>query len=163
MRKRLFFFSFCLFLGACQADLPKNEDKKLDAVRIDDGSDAAQIIRNPVSASQPVDTVNVAKLTFSEVKYDFGEVFEGDIVTHSFQFQNTGTVPLVISGARSTCGCTVPEWPKQPIQPGEGGEIKVKFNTLDKTGVQDKPVTVVANTFPNETKVHLTGTVLPKN
>lgn len=121
----------------------------------------SDIIRNPVSANQPVDTVNVAKMIFEEVQYDFGEVNEGEVVEHKFTFTNEGKVPLIISGARSTCGCTVPEWPKDPIAPGEDGEISVRFNTKNKKNKQTKPVTITANTYPATTRVHITGFVKP--
>jgi hypothetical protein len=92
----------------------------------------SDIIRNPVSAKEPIDTVNVAKIEFEETEHDFGVVGEGVIIEHVFKFTNTGKMPLIINSARSTCGCTVPEWPKDPIPPGEGGEISVRFNTKGK-------------------------------
>jgi len=69
---------------------------------------------------------------------------------------------LLIHDARSTCGCTIPQWPKAPVQPGESGFLKVKFNTDNKGGYQDKPVTVLANTYPNSTVVHVVGKVNKK-
>ncbi len=119
----------------------------------------SEIIRTPVEADGTVDTFNVAKIEFEEEIYDFGEVYEGDIVTHEFVFRNTGRQPLIISDARSTCGCTVPEWPKDPIPPGGQGKIVVKFNTAGKKNNQSKPITITANTFPSTTRIYLRGFV----
>ena len=88
---------------------------------------------------------------------------EGEIVEKSFEFLNSGKVPLYILDVYGTCGCTVPEWPKDMIEPGRGGLIKVKFNSEGKTNEQRKLITVVANTFPVETLLYLDGIVTSKN
>lgn len=123
------------------------------------GSKISQIIRNPVSASGEVDTVNVAKMTFEAPEYDFGTVKEGAVVKHVFKFTNTGKVPLLINNAKSTCGCTIPKWPKEMIEPGQSGEITVEFNTSGKSGFQEKPVTITANTYPSTNRIYLRGFV----
>ncbi|MEP2512162.1 MAG: DUF1573 domain-containing protein, partial [Reichenbachiella sp.] len=82
---------------------------------------------------------------FSEELHDFGTINEGDEVEHVFEFTNTGDAPLIISSATGSCGCTVPEWPKEPIGVGEKGEIKVKFNSRKKPGIQNKTVTITSN------------------
>ncbi len=119
----------------------------------------SEIIRTPVEADGTIDTFNVAKIEFEEEIYDFGEVREGDIVRHTFKFRNTGRQPLIITDARSSCGCTVPQWPKEPIPPGGQGEIVVEFNTAGKKNRQSKPVTITANTFPSTTRIYLRGFV----
>ena len=108
------------------------------------------------------DSINVAKMHFEQDTFFFGKVKEGDVISHKFTFTNTGKVPLLIHDARSTCGCTIPKWPKAPIRPGDSGIINVKFNTENKGGHQHKPVTVLANTFPNATMVHVIGEVEEK-
>ncbi len=150
-------FGLILVVAACQSNR-QNDENALQEVRVEDGG-VAEIIRNPASANEPTDTVNVAKMTFDETQYEYGIVDAGAIVEHTFAFTNTGKVPLVINDARSTCGCTVPEYPKKPIPPGESGEINVRFNTKGKFGQQIKPVTLMANTYPSETKVYLVGEV----
>lgn len=122
----------------------------------------SSIIRSPISAEGPQDTVNVAKMTFDATVFDFGEVQEGEIVSHIFKFTNTGKVALLINNAQSTCGCTIPKWPQEPIEPGQGGEIQVEFNTKSKPDFQEKPVTISANTYPSRTTVYLKGYVNPK-
>lgn len=149
-----------LALPACGDSQPEAvSEKSLQEIRQEGPIKNSDIIRNPSSADQPLDTVNVAKMTFEQSKFEFGEAKEGDVIEHVFTFTNTGKAPLIIQGARSTCGCTVPEWPSEPIAPGESGEISVRFNTENKTGRQEKPVTVTANTYPATTRVYLRGFV----
>lgn len=121
----------------------------------------AQIIRNPITANRLVDSSQVAQILFESTRHDFGEVGEGKIVEHTFRFTNTGSVPLLISDARSTCGCTVPKWPEEPVPPGEQGDILVRFNTENKIKYQQKPITITANTLPAQTRVYLEGFVVP--
>jgi len=104
--------------------------------------------------------VKGAQLKFDEAAFDFGKIKVGDKVTHEYKFTNTGTMPVIISDSYATCGCTKPEWPKTPVKPGESGVIKVTFNSEGKSGLQDKQVTIVANTTPATTVVHLVGEVL---
>lgn len=137
----------------------KNQPSSEKRIEEIDVNSNAQLIRNPVSADGLKDTANLAKLTFEEETFDFGVVNEGAQVTHLFKFKNTGVIPLLISDVRSTCGCTIPEWSKEPIAPGENSEIKVRLNTQGKSNKQLKPITITANTYPAETKIYLTGDV----
>lgn len=84
-------------------------------------------------------------MTFEEVEYDFGTIEQNTPQEHLFKFTNTGNAPLVIVDAKSSCGCTVPEYTKDPIAPGDGGEMLVKFNGSGKNQVS-KTVTITANT-----------------
>ena len=105
---------------------------------------------------------NAAVITFERDIYDFEKIKQGEKVQHEFKFKNTGKSPLIISNATATCGCTVPEIPKEPILPGKEGVIKVVFNSEGKMGMQDKVVTVTSNANPNTSTVHLVGEVLEK-
>ncbi len=145
-----------LLLGACGEDASQSSGKQVET--IPGGNSVSDIIRNPVSLSG-TDTVNVAKMTFDYTEYNFGTVKQGDIVTHTFNFVNTGKTPLIITDASSTCGCTVPSWPKDPIPPGDKGKIEVKFDTKNKSNRQHKQVTILANTYPSGTKLHVRGMV----
>jgi len=149
-----------LFFLGCQSDNSK-AGKSLEEYPAP--TDNSSIIRNPISANGPQDTTNVAKLKFEEEYYDFGKVKEGVQVKHVFSFTNTGKVPLVISDVKSTCGCTIPEWTEDPIEAGKDGEISVQFNSNGRTGEQSKPITIFANTYPNQTQVVLYGYVEAKN
>ena len=119
-------------------------------------------MRLPVSADKPLDTLNMAKIQLEENRYDFGEITEGGIVKHSFKFKNTGKMPLIITDVQTTCGCTVPSWNKNAIQPNAMDEIKVEFNSAGKEGNMDKPITIIANTFPVRTEFKLVGQVKKK-
>ena len=101
----------------------------------------------------------IPSFEFAETNFDFGNINEGDEVEHVFQFTNTGDAPLLIESARGSCGCTVPSWPKEPIAVGATGEILVKFNSKGKPGVQNKTVTITANTFPSISKLQIKSTV----
>ncbi len=103
-----------------------------------------------------------AKLSFNKTEHDFGIISEGDIVETIFKFTNTGKSELIITSAKGSCGCTVPEWPKQPIMPGESGEIKVKFNSSGKPNLQQKNVTIVTNTTNGKEVIKIKAQVTPK-
>lgn len=160
---RITMFVYVAFAGLLLIGCgPDNSGQGKSLEEYPDPSKNSSIIRNPVSANGLQDTINVAKLKFEEELYDFGSVKEGKEVEHVFSFTNTGKVPLVINDVKSTCGCTIPEWPEEPIAPGEKGEISVQFNSNGRTGEQSKPITVFANTYPNQTQVILYGYVEPK-
>lgn len=144
---------------ACQNQPRVNSEKSIEEITSADAISNSDIVRNPISAQKPQDTVNIAKLVFEEEVFDFGEVKEGAVVKHTYHFTNTGKMPLIISNARSTCGCTVPSWPEEPIGPGEKGKIEVEFNTKGKTENQSKPITITANTYPASTRVFMKGYV----
>lgn len=99
-------------------------------------------------------------LHFEEPVYKFGTIKEGDEVSHDFEFTNTGKSDLLISYAHASCGCTVPEWPKAPIKPGGKGVIKATFNSTNKSGPQNKKITITANTKPELTEISIEGMVL---
>lgn len=94
--------------------------------------------------------------------YNFGTITEGESVTYSFKFKNTGTKPLVINSASASCGCTVPEKPEKPIMPGEIGFMKVVFNSRGKSGHQEKAIIVSSNAKPFFPDFKLTGEVKQK-
>lgn len=95
------------------------------------------------------------EITFEETEHDFGEITKGTNVEHLFKFTNTGDAPLVITNASSSCGCTVPTYPKnETIQPGETGEMLVKFNGSGN-GQVTKTVTVTANTEAGKEQIKI--------
>ena len=100
----------------------------------------------PASSLKPTD------MAFSEEVYDFGTINQGDKVNHFFTFKNTGANDLIITRALGSCGCTVPEFPKEAIAPGKTEKMKVTFNSTGKSGKVEKSVTVYAN-VPDGVKV----------
>ncbi|NIJ51887.1 DUF1573 domain-containing protein [Dyadobacter arcticus] len=91
--------------------------------------------------------------------YDFGSIQEGAVVEHDFRFRNDGEYPLILNNITSSCGCTTPEWPKEPIGPKETSSIKVRFDSKNKSGPQVKTITVYANTEPAYSELRLRGIV----
>ena len=89
--------------------------------------------------------------SFDKKTWDFGTIVDGEVVEHTFRFTNTGSKDLVISSASASCGCTIPNWPKEPIAPGDKGEIKVEFNSNGKKDLVTKDITILANTNPVKT------------
>lgn len=159
-------FVFLFVIGALSActnkrmeNNIKSLEKRVAALEAKNGINSA-----PASTSaQPVATTtstDVSKMTFESLEFDFGSVNAGDVVDHTFKFRNTGNFPLIISKANATCGCTVPNWPKDPIAPGATGEIKVKFNSKGRSNLQTKYVNITANTKPEVTRLKITGNVI---
>jgi hypothetical protein len=112
--------------------------------------------------AEPKPVSGVPVLAFAEVDYDFGDITQGDKVTHVFTFKNEGTVPLLISNVQTTCGCTVPEWPRTPIAPGAESEIRATFDSSGKMGKQNKVITVNSNASEPVSRVTLRSNILPK-
>lgn len=115
---------------------------------------AADLINNPNTANPEAVSAGPAPvMTFEEKEHDFGNIKAGDVVNYTFKFKNTGKAPLIIESATATCGCTIPNYPKDPVAPGEEGKIDVQFNSTGKSGQQHKVITIRANTQPNITEV----------
>jgi hypothetical protein len=108
---------------------------------------SSDIVNNSESADGKTNS-NLAEIKFEEDIFDFGKITQGEIVSHAFVFKNTGKSNLIISGASGSCGCTVPEWPKEPIKSGEENKINVVFNSEGKSGLQEKTITIVTNCEP---------------
>ena len=97
---------------------------------------------------------------FQTESHNFENIFAGEVVSYTFKFKNVGKSDLIISDAKATCGCTVPEFPKKPIKPGESSYITVTFDSKGKQGVQNKSITVLANTIPNSKVLTITGVIV---
>ncbi|MEI7595442.1 MAG: DUF1573 domain-containing protein [Bacteroidota bacterium] len=105
-------------------------------------------------------TSDLPVLEFDTETHNFENIFAGEVVSYTFKFKNSGKSDLIISDAKATCGCTVPEYPKKPIKPGESSFITVTFNSAGKQGVQNKTITILANTIPNTKVLTITGVVV---
>lgn len=90
----------------------------------------------------------ITSIKFDKEVYDFGECNEGDKVHKTIEFTNTGKLPLVINQAYGSCGCTIPTFDKEPVQPGQKGKLEIEFNSANKPGANTKSVMVEANTNP---------------
>ncbi len=120
------------------------------------------VAQDPYYDQSVHNTGPMTTIKFDRVEHDFGKINEGILSKTKFTFSNTGDAPLLISNALGSCGCTVPEWPKEPIQPGESAEIKVEFDSKDKLGEQIKTVTVSSNTNPVNTVLTIKSVVVRK-
>ncbi|MFA8300999.1 MAG: DUF1573 domain-containing protein [Hyphomicrobiales bacterium] len=127
----MIFFAFV----AVQAQNTNNEDKK--------------------------DNPNAPVITFKKTVHDYGTISQGDNGKCEFKFTNTGKEPLILSKPRSSCGCTVPEWPKQPILPGQSEKIDVTYNT-NRVGPVNKSVTIYSNASNDRVVIRIKGKVNPK-
>jgi hypothetical protein len=104
-----------------------------------------------------------AKIQFSDTKHDFGNIKESDgPVSHVFTFKNTGNAPLVIQNVETSCGCTSPEYTKEPVQPGKSGIVKATFDPSGRPNYFDKNLTVISNAENNRTILSIKGNVEAK-
>jgi hypothetical protein len=118
---------------------------------------------NPAATPEAAAAGPTTTMTFEETEFSFGTITDGDKVSHTYTFTNTGSEPLILSDARGSCGCTVPSWPREPIAPGAKGEITVEFNSANKVGARNQKVTITANTTPPQSFIYLKGDVLAKD
>jgi len=109
--------------------------------------------------AEPVDLGPKTTVKFAQYDHDFGTIKQNSENTYVFDFTNTGTEPLLIQSATGSCGCTVPDYPKEPIAPGATGEIKVVYKPGTQKDAQSKTVKVVANTEPKETTLRISANV----
>jgi hypothetical protein len=126
MFNRLFLLSFSvlIFAGCGNSDSPGNATKE---------------------ASAPADK-QLTTIQWMDSVRNFGKITEGQKLAVSFRFKNTGNKPLVIESVRPACGCTIADYPKQPLQPGEEGEVTGEFDSQGRVGQQHKEMTVISNT-----------------
>lgn len=118
---------------------------------------------NVISAKQrDVNSQNLAVVSFDKETYDFGTIDAGEVVETTFMITNTGKSDLLITNAKSTCGCTVPTWPKKAIQPGDSATMKVKFDSKGKRNNVSKTITLTTNTLNGKETVKIKGFVAQK-
>lgn len=129
-----------------------------------DTSVSPDLVTNPVTASGKKIKSDLPVMEFEQVKHDFGTVVQGEKVSYTFKFTNTGGSNLIISNASATCGCTVPTWSKKPVKPGDQGSVEVIFNSSGRTGSVTKTVNILANTQPNTVQLEITAEIyVPSN
>ncbi len=124
---------------------------------------ACQSKKEEAKPPQPELTGPFAEMTFEEETYDFGKVIVGGKLSHTFKFTNTGEVDLLITKAKGNCGCTVADYPKNAIKPGQGGEISVTFDTSGRMGTHKKSVFITANIEKKTKRIFIKANVRPRN
>lgn len=137
------------------------KDKASDKMEDKDNSEMASSDAKDMAADNKQE--GHAAMKFDDEMFDFGTINEGDVVTHNFTFTNTGDEPLVITKAKGSCGCTIPNPPKEAIAPGEKGEMMVKFNSNGKKNNQMKTVRITANTKTGTEMIKIKAFVTPKD
>jgi hypothetical protein len=147
---RLPILLFAIGLAACQ---PSTEQ----------GQVSPDIVNNPATASEAGGEIAKPAIEFTEMRFDFGTINSGEKVNHVFKFKNTGNADLVLSQVKASCGCTTPTYTKDPISPGDEGEIAVEFNSEGIAGQVAKDITVLANTTPTTSVLTLSGEVIKVN
>ncbi|UOR04786.1 DUF1573 domain-containing protein [Hymenobacter aerilatus] len=164
--KRTFFstalLAATLLMGACGQDKPTEVGTEgMNAAAADANAAANPTVDNPnVMGETEAPNPNAPVMTFTEQEFDFGDIKPGDVVKHTFEFTNTGKSPLVIENAQASCGCTTPEWTKEPVAPGAKGTMQVQFDSHGKTGMQNKQIAVRANTQPSITQIAIKANIL---
>ena len=155
----------CALFASCNNDGSAAEvrDAAFESVAnvADAGAAAAGDIANAATTAveEALPTGPTTVMTFDESEFNFGTVKEGEKVSHTYKFKNTGDEPLILANAKGSCGCTVPKWPREPIPVGGSGEIVVEFNSQGKVGDRNQKVTITANTNPATTIINLVGKV----
>ena len=107
---------------------------------------------------QPAANPNAPDISFNKTTYDYGTVAKGSDGTCEFVFKNTGVEPLILSNVQSSCGCTVPEWPREPILKGKSASIKVRYDT-NRFGPINKTITVMSNAKVSAVQLRIIGNV----
>ncbi|MBC6991686.1 DUF1573 domain-containing protein [Hymenobacter sp. BT491] len=167
MKRTLFsalFLSSALLFGACNNNKTAEVGAEGMNAAATNAADAANpTVDNPNVASETeAPNPNAPVMSFAETEYNFGDIKPGDVVKHTFNFTNTGKQPLLIENATASCGCTTPNWTKEPIAPGNKGTIEVQFDSHGKSGLQNKQVAIRANTQPSITQIAIRANILPE-
>jgi hypothetical protein len=121
-----------------------------------------KVISAPPAAQAPAVDPDAGKFKFKEETHDYGEVPEGPLAETDFEFKNVGKKPIMINEAHGSCGCTVPQWPHEPIMPGKKAVIHVAYTTQGRQGPISKDVTINSNAQQSPMVLHIKGTVKPK-
>ncbi len=119
-------------------------------------------VQRPAALAQQ-DTMRFTTVSWNEVVFDFGEIKQGEKVSHVFRFTNTGTYPLKLSNVKPSCGCTSPNWSQEPILPGEEGFVEVVFDSAGKLGAQMKSITVFLNSEQQRKVLRFKGFISESN
>ncbi|MCW3102360.1 MAG: hypothetical protein JWO09_800 [Bacteroidetes bacterium] len=145
-------FLVLVLLTACNTETPKDETAP---------SVSTDVINVPATASgTPAEPGSAPVMSFSEERHDFGKITQGEKLSYSFMFKNTGGSDLVISSAQGSCGCTVPTYPRVPVKAGETSKIDVVFDSEGKSGLVQKTVTLVTNCNPSTRILTISSTIV---
>ena len=151
---KIFFVTLLIFsvMFSCNDAAKKvnKNDKKL----------STDLVKNHQSLNNDSKEIIQPIIEILESEYDFGIIKQGEKATHDYKIKNIGNSDLLITSAKGSCGCTVPEWPKEPIRPGDIAKIKVTFDSKGKIGKQSKRVTLMTNAIPNVKILTIKGEII---
>lgn len=122
-----------------------------------------EVSTNDVTNTNSADgstNASLPDIKFNEETHDFGRITEGEKVSYGFKFKNTGGANLIIASAAGSCGCTVPEYPRKPIAPGEEAVINVVFSSEGKSGMVEKSITIVTNCEPSTKMIYIKANII---
>lgn len=162
--RSIIILSFIAVLSSCNQQASTDQGTEsttaAPATEAEKAEVPVEMIDNPATASNPnAQPGELPVMTFRKTDHDFGDIIENQVVETTYEFTNTGKSDLLISDCKAACGCTVPNWPREPIKPGKGGKITVKFDSAGKSGVNNKIVTVLANTKEGSTELKFRANV----
>lgn len=123
----------------------------------DKGKISGDLVTNPKSAGKTSDKVPV--MSFEKTEYDFGKILQGEVVSYTFRFTNTGKAPLLITSIDKSCGCTTSDYPREPIAPGQSSSIKLTYDSKGHFGIQNKTVVVNSNAEPSQISLRIKAEV----
>ena len=156
-----------MMLGACKNKADEKRIAELESRLAQlESNKAASAAQTPAPAQSVADEKPEGPLpiaAFETTDHDFGTINEGQKVTHVYKIKNTGEAPLIIQSAQPSCGCTVPDWTKEPIPVGGSGFVKAEFDSSGKPGINNKTITVTANTWPKTATLRFKAMVTPKS
>ena len=144
---------FTFIVSSCNDAVKKVQSDRL----------STDLVKNNQSLNNAAEKTGQAVIEIVNPDYDFGEINQGESVSHNYKIKNIGSEDLIISSAKGSCGCTVPEWPKHPIKSGEEANVKVTFNSKGKKGNQSKRVTLLTNAIPNVKILTIKGKIIIKD
>ena len=135
----------------------KNEAKE----KTDSNLLSTDLVHNPRSLNgmDPGALESLPTMDFRDTVFDFGTMRDGEVVGHEYAFTNNGRTPLIISNASGSCGCTVADFPREPVAPGKSGSIKVSFSSAGKEGHQEKSVSLTTNSARGVHVLYIKGEV----
>jgi hypothetical protein len=166
--KVLMIFAFAAVFTSCK---DRNAEKKIAELEsrlaeLEGKKTVGPTSATPTPATQAVTEEKpegpLPEFEFRTVDHDFGTITEGQVVEYTYEFKNTGEAPLIIQAAQGSCGCTASDWSKAPVPVGGTGYVKAKFDSKGKPNIQNKTVTVTANTWPKQTVLRFKAMVTPK-
>ena len=146
----LYFFPFLSILILLSSSCNQGQPSQLPS----------DVVDNPASARSENGEKSGPKIEFDKDVHDFGQIIQGEMISYSFHFTNTGSAPLLITDVKASCGCTIADFPREAVSPGKKAYVTVTFDSKGRRGFQSKQVTVLANTNPNTHTLKVTAEII---